>query len=685
MKLSGGQRQRLSLARTLLKDPPILVLDEATAMFDPEGEASFIAERPQGRSGRTDRDLDHPSTGQPGAGSAHRTDGIKRTGSLVSGFAGIIHMDGAPVDRRLLETMTRLVERHGNLPATIHCEQEFGFGHSLLRSMPESRREKQPVSPDGNLWILGDARIDAREELVAALKAQGQHASLAQPDIELVLLAYLAWGEDCISHMLGDFAFAVWNRRERRLYCARDCFGVKPFYYRLQGDVFIFSNDIDAMRAHPAISKKLNEAAVCDFLAFGYNLDQNKTHFADIDRLPPSHVLSIQSGKAPGFRKYPRLVVDQRIRYKNSEEYSEHFLDLFNKAVSDRLRTTRAGFELSGGLDSTSIAAMAKEIGQKIPDFSGLAVTTDNTSKQPEDRESHFAELVSEHLGFSHKRVEARSDNDFYSYRATAQPFPSPYMAIALRFAALIRAHGPVMFSGQGGDPSLHASGFPLLDQFREQSLSAFSRGLLKTALEKKSFRGLGLRSLRAGSRPRIRMREVPPWLKPDFVKRSGTIERWKALYYKPDRYPKDCIAELSWDEFQMPLWTHLFEDYYHDLFHGIDCRHPFFDTRLLQFLFAIPPSLKRDKGVLRQSIKGMLPDSIRLRAKTIVTTDRSQFNMLKKALSEGLVSPARHFQPWIDSALYSQALNRFAEDASGDRFTSVAPINLELWMDEKL
>ena len=131
----------------------------------------------------------------------------------MSGFAGIIQLDGAPADAQLVETMTRLAERHGGDAFNVHCQKEFSFGHSLLRTTPESATETQPFSKDGNIWILGDVRIDAREELAADLKKANLPAQLSRPDIELVLMAFEAWGDACLDHLLGDFAFVVWNRR----------------------------------------------------------------------------------------------------------------------------------------------------------------------------------------------------------------------------------------------------------------------------------------------------------------------------------------------------------------------------------------------------------------------------------------------------------------------------------------
>jgi asparagine synthase (glutamine-hydrolysing) len=369
----------------------------------------------------------------------------------MSGFTGIIHLDGAPADPDLLEKMTRLAERHGGDANNTWCESNVGFGHSLLKTTPESLHEQQPYSFDRNIWIVGDVRVDEREQLVSALLDKGRQASLSQPDIELVLHAFHAWGEQCIEHFYGDFAFAIWDKEKRSLFCARVSFGVKPFYYAHTGSTFVFSNNLDSVRACPGISNELNDAAIGDYLAFGYNLDEKATFFRDIARLAPAHTLGLDQSNKLNIRHYQRLILTNRIHYKNPNDYNEHFLELFKQSVSDRLRTDRVGIELSGGLDSTSVASMAALLGKEIANFSCLGVTTSNSTGDPEDQEAHFAAMVAAGLGMEHETVEASTKSDFYAHCNTPQPFPSPFMAISIRFSALIRTHGPVMLSGSAG------------------------------------------------------------------------------------------------------------------------------------------------------------------------------------------------------------------------------------------
>lgn len=603
----------------------------------------------------------------------------------MSGFAGIIHLDDKPVEDMLVKRLTRLAERHGGDTFSVHCNMHFGFGHSLLRATTESANETQPFSLDGNTWITGDVRIDGRDELVEGIKSKGGNCHSGQPDIELVLHAYNTWGDECQNHLLGDFAFAIWNRQEKSLFCARDSFGVKPFYYARLGHLFVFSNDIGSILSHPAVSDERNENAVSDYLAFGYNLDEQTTYFAHIQRLPPSHVLTLNADCQPRMTRYSRLVFDHRIEYENNDEYIEHFLVLFKQAVQDRLRTDSPAFELSGGLDSTSVASLASVLNRDNPDFSGKAITTDTSKVNPLCEEAEYARAVAVNTGLIHETIDAGLESDFYTYLDTSQPYAWPFAATTLRFAEKVRQHGCVMLSGQGADPFIQGSGDYLLDLFRNGSLSEFLRTLTGDVIKRKSILGHGLRVFFQRDKPRIVLQDLPQWLEQDAFRKNGSVDRWKDLFYTPGRYPRGCRCEIAYDELRMPFWSHLFESYYHDLLSGIDCRHPFFDIRLINYLFAIPPLLKQDKNLMRQAMTGLLPDSVLNRKKAVVQGD-----IVQKQLSSAEHRALLSLEPgscarWVDEKIYRENLRSYANGKKQDRFNIVNPLSLQLWTDKRL
>src|SRR6185295_3173591 len=153
-------------------------------------------------------------------------------------------------------------------------------------------------------------------------------------DAELILLAYDVWQERCLDHLIGDFAFAIWNKSTRTLFCARDRFGVKPFYYARVRDTFILSNTLNVIRLHPSIGDELNETAIADYLAFGLNQDLETTTFREIHRLPAGHTISTSNSSFIKRRYWTPTTSERR---NASRDCVEEFHDLLTTATNDRL------------------------------------------------------------------------------------------------------------------------------------------------------------------------------------------------------------------------------------------------------------------------------------------------------------------------------------------------------------
>src|SRR5216683_2800992 len=227
--------------------------------------------------------------------------------------------DGAPIERALLQSQVDSLAYRGPDSQTCWLESSIGLGHAMLRTTQEAEGENQPAGLDGRFWIVADARIDCREDLTAELRRSVREVGANAPDSELILHAYAAWGTPCVERLRGDFSFAIWDAAKKELFCARDHFGIKPFYYAQVGDVFIFSNTLNCIRMHPLVSGELNDAAIGDFLLFGLNYDNATTTFRDIQRLPPAHSLTF-SPNGIKIRHYWTPPTDGRIRYSKPEE-----------------------------------------------------------------------------------------------------------------------------------------------------------------------------------------------------------------------------------------------------------------------------------------------------------------------------------------------------------------------------
>ena len=239
------------------------------------------------------------------------------------------------------------------------CEGMVGLAHRSLHTTPESIAESQPVvKPEQGVVVVADARIDNREELRALL---GSRLSARPSDCEIIAAAYQRWGHECVQRLIGDFAFAVWNSRERSLFCARDPMGVRPFYYIATDRLFAFGSELKAILTVPGVSATIDEEQVALFLGWSQD-DRSRTIFRELMRLPAGHTLLVTAENVRVERYwYPESSPD--VRFASDAEYVEAFRDCFATAVAARLRAVQPlGATLSGGLDSSSIVCMSRKL-----------------------------------------------------------------------------------------------------------------------------------------------------------------------------------------------------------------------------------------------------------------------------------------------------------------------------------
>src|SRR3972149_2874746 len=277
----------------------------------------------------------------------------------MSGIAGVYNLDGSPVDPALVMRMTDISAPRGPDGVGHWIDGPVGFGHIMLHTTPESLREKQPlVNDSGNLCLTLDGRVDNRDEVRDALQAKGAKLR-TDTDAELVLRAFECWGEECPKRIIGDFAFVVWDGRNRQLFCARDPLGIKPFYYYADGSRFLFGSELCQLFADPTLRREPNEGMVGEYLSSAIT-DREETLYRDVFRLAPGHFLLVKPGH---IRKERYWDIDPAkvIRYRRDTDYADHFFEIFTEAVRCRLRSQKpVGVNVSGGLDSSSILAVAE-------------------------------------------------------------------------------------------------------------------------------------------------------------------------------------------------------------------------------------------------------------------------------------------------------------------------------------
>jgi asparagine synthase (glutamine-hydrolysing) len=277
----------------------------------------------------------------------------------------------------------------------------------MLRTTPEAAREAQPFVR-GAFSIVADLRLDNRDELARALDLDPT-VTRAAGDAELVIRAYGRWGVDCVKKFRGDFAFSIWDGFRRRLFCARDPFGARPFVYASLPRLFVFGSEVKAILAVPEVPRVLNEQRVGDFLVEGYHegFDAEVTFLRDVLRLPPAHTLTVD-GAGARIQRYWSLLSSRGPQVRSPREAVEGFRDLLAGAVGERLRGGAAvGSMLSGGLDSSIIVAMAARIRRArgeppLPTFSCLE------DDAVPSRESDYIRLASGLPGLAPTFIEPR-------------------------------------------------------------------------------------------------------------------------------------------------------------------------------------------------------------------------------------------------------------------------------------
>jgi asparagine synthase (glutamine-hydrolysing) len=572
--------------------------------------------------------------------------------------------------------MTSALAFRGPDRTGLWCSNEAGFGHTLLATTFEAQREQQPYSLDGNIHITADCRIDARDELRAELLRQGRKCGSESTDSDLILHAYAVWRENCTDHMIGDFAFAIWDQARRQLFCARDHCGVKPFYYATPAGGLVFSNTLSCLRIHPAISSRLDELAMLDFLLFGQNLDVSTTAVAEIRSLPPAHRLFWKEG-ALEVTQYWKRPIDEPLRYKRPRDYVDRCRELLDAAVRDRLRTSSVSVQMSGGLDSTLLAATAKRVGGP-----GLQVQAHSIYFETliPDQERHFTQIAARHIGIPLHLLCFDAYKPFQRFEQIAArlPHPSnyPQLAVSVELRERMAANGRVYFYGEGPDNMLGFEWRTYLRYLRSRRqvrpfLDAFVHSL---RLDLRVPLSYSMR--RRASANRTPPLEFPDWIQPEMVVRHHLRDRWQRwLSPAPGTHPYHPRAYQS---LAAPDWLDLSvlpDPGVSGL--PLECRHPFFDIRLARFLLALPviPWCRR-KLILREAGKDRLPREIWARDKTTLARDPNLAHQQRGSF-DSFAPP-----PLLDFAEYVIRWPDVDPSDGWSFYQSTFPISLKFWWD---
>lgn len=620
----------------------------------------------------------------------------------MCGIAGVFRFDGHPADDTLLATMSACLHHRGPDDEGCFRDGSIGLAFRRLAILDCSPAGHQPmIGPDNTTVLIFNGEIYNFCTLRDELATRGHHFRSAS-DTEVLLAAYAEWGIDCLNKLSGMWAFAIWDARRQRLFCARDRFGIKPLYYHRTAERLIFASEIKALFADPTTPNRPNDPRIYDFLVYGYLDHRADTCFDQIMQIPAGHFLLAQTDGTLSIRHYWQITPQPTLTLSD-DEASTRFADLFTQSVRLHLQSdVPIGTCLSGGLDSSSIVVVAHDLLRTS--------TIERTTIGPRQRtfsacyddarydERRFMQAVIAYTGVTNAQTFPDSrhlldDLDAFIWHQE-QPCGSTSVYAQWCVMRLAHQHGiTVLLDGQGADELL--AGYPIYQAAWWATLAQQGHWLhLRREL-------IGY-SQRFGAARAARLREavrlvLPEALAAQISTHLGTPQPdWLGPRLHHQRWERPPIAPTFSDPLHRLMHNYLvalnlpallrYEDRNAMAF-SIEARVPFLDEHLAEFAFRLPGAqLLRNgesKWVLRQALRHLLPDIIATRQDKIgfaTPGDDWLRNDLRPLAEEVLSAPSLAQRGYI---LPAQAQTRWAHQQAGhsnQHHLIWRWLHLELW-----
>jgi len=624
----------------------------------------------------------------------------------MCGICGIFYPDPRRhVERDTLAEMNRQIVHRGPDDDGFFLENHVGLAMRRL-SIIDIKTGHQPISnEDDNLWIVYNGEIYNHKELRDDLEARG-HRYRTKSDTETIVHLYEEYGSDCVKHLRGMFAFAIWNRRKRNLFIARDRLGIKPLYYRYDSEKFLFGSEIKTILACPGVKAEFNRATLAEYLAFGY-VAGSETMYSGIRKLPPGHTLELVESGQLKITPYWDLSVQPDTDGKSREHYVSTYRELLEQCVSSHLMSdVPLGVFLSGGLDSSAVAALTTKIRREPIETFSVGYGEEAFS------ELSFARQTAEHIGSRHHEVRLNREEFFETLPKLIwhedEPIAWP-SSVALYFVArLARERVTVVLTGEGSD----------------ETLAGYTRyaWTLMNARMDKLYRLMTPSSLRRWVRQGINSSPLTAALhrklEHTFLVRDG--ESWPSFYFDNfySSFSASEQAHILSDEMRavcgdayrgsMQFWENSSADLLHRLLYtdiktylvellmkqdqismaaSIESRVPFLDHVLVEFTASIPAEYAvqglAGKFVLKSAIEDLLPKDIVYRQKMGFPTPWAywltgpQLDDLERMLLEPRTLLRGLFKPEALRQLFAE--HRSGRRDHGNRIWRL--LNLEAWL----
>ena len=594
----------------------------------------------------------------------------------MCGICGFVDETGRRSDASVILTMREVLRHRGPDDAGIHIDRGVALGHRRLSIIDPEHGAQPMASENGDVQLVFNGEIYNYVELRNAHLGSGGRSRTAS-DTEVILHLYEKFGDACVTHFNGMFAFALWDRRRRRLLLARDRAGEKPLYYTLQNGVFVFASELKSVLEHPAVEATVDPRGVDEFMTYGY-VQSPRTIFSEIFRLPPAHTLVWHNGRIT-CEPYWQLRFEPDTKTPDREHVA-NVRSLLEDSVRLRLRSdVPLGVLLSGGLDSSTVAALlARNVG-RIKTFS---IGFDDG---PAFNELAYARRVARLLGSDHHEMilEPHRFQEFiprFVYYMDEPVTEAP--GIPLHYVCQLAATKvKVVLSGEGADELF--CGYPVYR--RMQQLERYRRWLpspVRAAVAWAAHRAA------AGTQIEkyIQLAQIP--LEQRYLNAHLYDIRLRDRLYGRDflaslagRDPWQASAEL-FDETRGldPLSRMLSLDtrswLANDILtkadrmsmaNSIELRVPFLDHRLMEYAARVPSRLKqrgrRTKHILKEAVRDLLPTDIIDRGKMGFPTPLSRMfrgglrPYVTDLLSSSVALTRGYFRPEVVRALVSEHL----------------------------
>lgn len=505
---------------------------------------------------------------------------------------------------------------------------------------PESIGEPLPFYDyERQLAITADAMIDNRKELFDQLGVDREERKV-MPDSQLILFAYAKWGDEVVKHVIGDFAFMIWDEKRQKLFGARDFSGTRALYFHHHHQRFAFCTVMEPLLRLPCIKKQLNEEWLAEYLAISTMIDTVdvvNTVIKDIQQVPPSHTITVMNGKVK-LTKYHVLSFNEKIRFKTDGEYIEAFQNVFQKAVDSRLRTYKdVGAHLSGGLDSGAVVGFAaktlRKQNKRLQTYSAIPVNdfVDYTSKNYYPDERPFIKKTVDYVGNIDDHYLSLEDrNSYKDIDDWLDIIETPYKFFENSFwmrgiFEQARKDGMgILLNGQKGNFTIswgpaseyYAHLLRSAKWFRlTRELKAFSRNL---GIRRKKL----LKDITKQAFPFLDNEEdyqFPMLINPNFAKEKNVFQNLEKFRIGADGFNGLTIStirkHLFYNEF---IWDSIGKATSKlSLKYGIFMRDPTDDIRVIHYCMSLPldqfVNNGRDRALIRNATKGYLPDDVRL------------------------------------------------------------------------